>query len=216
MKTKGKVKNTIKDDYASGKLLIDIYTANHFDQTALEINRSGRLSGRQYLNAFQVFGLVLLMIGGVVYLFRRIPLGGSYINSGQFQQAFLPCGGSIVVFILVLLLYALGGRIGLERYLAKTPQDLLRKMLVVVDIFLGQVEAFEGMVSRGTEIETTYIKKEGGFREPQKTTRYFYKSDGEAFRVSEEGYAAFPSKPRMCRLYYLPTSKVIVNLEFIY
>lgn len=204
-----------KGDPSPGGITHKISSANHFDPRALERNRSGRLSGGQYLNAFRVIGLFILMLAGAIYLFINIAAGGKSINDGQFQQALLPCGSSIAVFALVLWLYSLGDRIGIQRYMARSPLDLLWKSLVVVDILLGKVDHYEGVVSREKEVETEYQKNSSGFSEPRRTTRYFYRGGGNDFRVSEEGYSAFSSKSRRCRLYYLPTSKVIVNLEVL-
>ena len=197
----------------SGKL--SLYESNHFDEGGLDINRAGRLSARQLLNAVQVLALVLIMAIGAGFTIWYIPKGFGFINAGQFQQAFIPCGSSVAGLGFVLYLYYLGSKIGIDRYFAKSPMDLLQKMLVVVDIILGRVEMFEGRVARGTEVETTYEKKSDGMMEPRRTTRYFYYGGDIAFRVPSEGYEAFPSKAQNCRLYYLPSSKVIVNLEFI-
>jgi hypothetical protein len=193
----------------------NIYEANHFDEAGLESNRAGRLSASQTLNAFQVIGLLILMIIAAGFAIGYISRGAALINSGKFQQAFLPCGSSIVGFALVLFLSNAGGRIGMDRYLAKSPVDLIQKMLSVVDIIFGKVEVFEGSVSRGTEVETTYVKKSDGFTEPRRTTRYFYYGGKTAYRVSQDGYESFPGQTQKCRLYYLPSSGIIVNIEFI-
>lgn len=204
-----------KPESGADAIALKIAAANHFDIPSLESNRRGRLSGSQVVNALQVIGIFLVMTAGAVYLFINIAAGGELINAGQFRQAFLPCGSSLVVLIAIGGIYVLGEKVGIERYMAKSPLDLLRKILVAVDLLLGKVEQLEGMAARSTEIETSTHRKDDGFTETRKTTRYFYKVEGILFRVSEGGYSAFPPKAQKCRLYYLPSSLTIVNLEVL-
>ncbi len=211
---------------ARESITISICEANHFDIEGFEKNRTGRLSSRQTLNILEVVGIALSVCILVGWLVLTLPTG-TYIKSGDLIKAIIPCGSTIAGFLLVLGLIYLGTRIGLERYNISSPRELPIRLLVVVDLLLGRVKIFEGRVSRKMT-ETTRRASSSG-----KTINYafFYQpletdtplpgggQPGDkglcAFRVSEEGYNAFTVHPQQCRLYYLPLSKVIVNLEIL-
>ncbi len=207
-----------------------IAEANHFDYEALAGNRSGRLDFSQVFNALQVIGIVFIMLVALVWLMVNLPSGVTYLNSGEYQQALLPCGSSIVGIILMLGLFLLGKKISFERYSVKNIFELPRRLLLIFDLLRGRVEIFEGLVSRDEVITTYESSTSQSFSKRQTRHTYFYltakdvstKPEGvfsftvkDAFKVSEEGYDVFPANPQNCRLYYLPLSKVIVNLEVL-
>ena len=188
---------------------------NSFDYAALEINSSERLSFGQILNAVQVIVICSFVLVAAIWLFVNVP---AVFNSDKFINSALACGNSILGAVGLFGLGAWGLKIGFQRYLPDNFLGFLQRLLLGIDLLIGHVEVYEGAVSKDEEMSTrqrTDYTSSIHKTETVRNSSYFYRTEREKFRVSQDAFSAFPSEPINCRLYYLPLSRVMVNLEVL-
>ena len=184
-------------------------SANRFDHNALETNRAGRVSFSQVLNVVQFAGYILLLIVGLI---MALVTGAGTNNDGystnNFTQSVFSCVIGFATIAFLIWVYIQGGKLGAERYRPRDILELPGKFLIPVDLLRGRVEIFEGTVERST---ASTPRSPFGLRRKL----HLYVTETDSFCVTGQGYEAFPSEPRNCRVYYLPLSRVIVNLELL-
>lgn len=188
---------------------------NCFDYAALETNRSERLSFSQILNAVQVIAICFFVLAAVIWLFVNVPV---VFNSDKFINGALACGNSVLGAVVLFGLGFWGLKVGFQRYLPDNFLAFLQRLLLGINLLVGRVEVYEGMVSKKEEVST---RKQTDYTssihktETVRNSSYFYRTESGKFRVSQDAYSAFPFEPINCRLYYLPLSRVMVNLEAV-
>ncbi len=191
---------------------------NKFDYDALEQNRAGQLAFSQVLNGVQVIAICLLVIAAAIWLIMNVPAAlENLFQTGLFLDGALACFNSILGVAVLFGLAMWGLKIGFQRYIPENVLVFLQRLLIGVDLLLGRVEKYEGQVSKDeAETITTQRNSDGsGPTRTEYTSSYFYLTGHDQFRVSRDAYEAFPSTPITCRLYYLPLSKVMVNIEVL-
>ena len=182
---------------------------NGFDRNALGSNRQGRISFQQVLNALKATSLLPLIIIAAFWVSMSGATSQGYMSnsSRNLLDAVVSCLNFTLSIVFAFWLYGQARKIGLARYMPADFFDLPRKFLIIIDLIRGQVDAFDGLVERYKSAPRSFIP---GVRES-----YFYAISDAMFRVPEKGYEAFPAEAQSCKLYYLPLSKVIVNLEIV-
>lgn len=206
----------LKEQLSPQELTKNLVIANGLDTDALEANIAGRVSLSQIWNYIKFILMVPLWVIGIGMLY----VGGTRSNIRDPQRlttyeqmhhnSFSFFMGSILMFIvavvLLIWLFKQWGRGGFERYLPQDIFQLPQKLLTLVDLLIGRVEMVEGLVTRQLEKFSTPLSR-------RQSPVYFYMINDELFRVPPKGYDQFPELPKPCRIYYLPKSKVLVNLE---
>ncbi len=204
---------------AGNDLTIKLARVNRLDLDALTTNRDGRLSPKQIGAILGSLVLELLFYVGIIGFVIAVIAGFSAPNFRNPAAMVEPCGIVIVLVVLVGLLYYFGRRVGADKY-DRSPWTM---GLVIPDVLLGRVKSVEGMTSAEKQVSYTRNRrqyKEMGVENPTvgemrgaSSARYFYSVLDEMINVGEAGYEAFPKTSIKCRVYYLPLSKMLVNLE---
>ncbi len=221
---KKKVKKHEEDDDAievhlsPQELTQNLVTVNGLNANALEKNKAGRITLSQIWNYIKsvlmipLWGISLgmLYIGGNRSRYDDMERLTTYQQANRNSFSFFM--GSIlmviVAVILIIWLFKQTLRGGFVRYY---PQDFLQvpqKLLALIDVLVGRVEMFHGTTVRHSDKFPAYLGR-------RQNTVYFYMIENELFRVTSEGYTQFPDAPQQCRIYYLPMSKVLVNMEVL-
>lgn len=201
-----------------------IAQANVFDLSALERNRMGRLSVSQFFVSLAVVGNAVFNVAGFFMLNYFIPVGFMSLRSNSFLKAAACFGVSIAVIAIFLWKGKKGASIGFDRYDIKDITQFPLKSLLIIDLLLWRVAEYRGSVSSD---KATGIVRTKDYRDPDNLTRvnpfseeqtvnyYSYKAGRDKFPVSFEAYKALQGKLQDCRLYYLPLSKIMINMEVL-
>jgi hypothetical protein len=139
--------------------------------------------------------------------FSAVQNGFSSADAGNLVK------GGILLAVGLLFLVPIGSlingtkRTGADKYL--TERRLGQLFLMPIDLVRGRVANVEGSTTaRVTEIT------QGTGAEPSDTRYYYsYRVGATDFEVSEEGYKTLPTWGAQCRVYYLPLSKALLNIE---
>ena len=205
------------------ELTFKLAQANVFDLNALETNRRGKLSTSQFLVSLAAVGSFIFNVAGILFLFNFVPVGFMLI-SHDLLRAIGYLGIAVVVIVIFWWKGKYGKSIGFDRYDIKDIRYIPLKSLLVIDLLLWRVAEYHGPVSQD---KSTGIIRTRDHRDPnnpgrvdpfaeEKTINYYaYKADKNKFPVSVEAYKALPGKLQDCRLYYLPLSKIMVNMEVL-
>jgi hypothetical protein len=210
------------------ELTLKIAQANAFDPHALEANRRGRFSSNQILVSLAAVGSFIFTIVGVYLLFTFIPVGLIFLTSNSPLKAVIPFGISICIIVIFWWRGKKGRSIGFDRYAVKEMRHIPLKSLLVIDLLLRRVAEYRGPVSHDKSTGLFDMRRRdennperrvhsGADSSPDyvRVNYYSYKADQEIFPVSFEAYSALPGKVQDCRLYYLPLSKIMVNMEIL-
>lgn len=201
-----------------------IAQANVFDLNSLEANRSGWLSRKQLLVSVAAVGSFLFSVAGFFALNYFVVVGFVSLFSHSPLKVVISLGVSVAIIAIFWWKGKKGGAIGLDRYAIKDLGQIPLKCLLVVDLLRGRVSEYRGPVSHHTStgIVRTNERRDwdnpgwvNPFAEEHTIHYYAYKAGREVFPVSVEAYEALQGKPQDCRLYYLPLSKIMVNMEVL-
>ena len=196
-----------------------VITANQFVADSIESNRLGRLSPRQFLEGWKTILFFASLTVGLISLIATASLGFGSIKSHNYLASILPCTGTILVFLFVAWLMQKVKTSSMERYWGDNPFLFVRRLLLPLDLLMGRVSQIEGNVTASTR-ETPATKSTGGIRDEidhsrAPSTYQYYQIEGREFATTSAGYSEFPPFPMQCRIYYLPLSSVMVNLEIM-
>ncbi len=198
--------------FAPNELSQRLALANRLDLGALTTNRDGHLSLNQISTILGGIAVEVLFYVGLVAMLGAAALGFVSLNSQAWLGAIVPCGAAILLMVMTGLAFNYSKRIGADRY-DRAPWTI---GLVILDVLLGRVQSAGGMTSRRMEVYESRSRR----YESRRTTdtgmtrySYSYDVDGNSVNVSEAGYNAFPEATLNCQLYYLPLSKMLVNLQ---
>lgn len=205
------------------ELTLKIARANVFDINALEANRRGRLSTSQFLVSLAAVGSFIFNIAGIFYLFNFVPVGYMLMPHAPLRAISYWC-----VAVIVIAIFGWKGKygksIGFDRYDIKNIQYIPLKGLLVIDLLLWRIAEYHGPVSHDKSTGIIYVREHRDpdnpgrvdpFADKQTINYYAYKAGDIKFPVSFEAHKALPGKVPDCRLYYLPLSKIMVNMEVL-
>jgi hypothetical protein len=161
------------------------------NESALETNRSGRLTPSQMFSFFP-----MILMGGVFFL-----MGSGFAFAtiySLFQQTSM--AGALMSIItfggLSLALLWVGYLVAGKR---------------IIDIVIGQVRYVDGSGTRGNyhsrNTSSTYHSSGG--------TTYLYVVGETQFQISRKLYNSLPDWAKKVRAYYAPLSKALVNVEVL-
>jgi Cytochrome oxidase complex assembly protein 1 len=196
----------------------ELARANKLSLDSLDANHAGHLSSQQMKVVLETFGFALVL--PVVFLGLIVACGAGFFalqhgfsdqNTGDLAQ------GGVLLVIGALLLIGVGllinqiKRTGTDKYLSQ--RRIFQLFLMPIDLIRGQVASVEG--STTPEVATITQRERGNIDyDPTATHHYYsYRVAGTEFEVSEESYNAFPKSGVRCRIYYLPLSKALLNVE---
>lgn len=195
-------------------LTLALARANVFSFDSLDANHAGHLSSQQMKVVLETFGFAILipvcflgMIGAGIVGFLSLQQGFSEQNVGSMVE------GVIFIIVAVMCLVGTGLLInrtksnGTDKYLS---ERRIRQLLQMpIDLVRGRVAMVEGStIPHVEEISTNDHDGTGN-------TNYYYSYSvaGTSFGVDYEGYRALPKWGAQCRVYYLPWSKAMLNIE---
>lgn len=222
--TKNSMEKAAQNRYTPDELTRKLAEVNKFDLNSLSANRQGRLSVNQFLVSLAVS--ISFIVNFVCYYFviRGVVSGWILISFGSTLQGIGWLAAAVTAVIVFWGKSKLGPRFGFERYAAKDLSYLPIKILVVIDMLRGRVEEYRGTVFREMSSGIVYTRdhrnpenpfKRDPFAEKQKIFYPEYNADNVKFPVSFEAYDALTVRIQDCRLYYLPLSMIMVNLEVV-
>ncbi len=207
------------------EIMLKVASANRFDTEALQTNREGRLTFSQFGQACKAILINLFFFASILALMVAVAIGFSAISSHEYPQAMLPCGGAVVMLFVTGWIFTKRTGLGVERYGAgEKLLTLFRRFLLPLDLILWRVSMLEGEVEKDKTVYTMAAgaRSSNSLRDPKdysatptRRYSYFYRIGDAGFTATEEGYNVFPDHPPKCRIYYLPLSKVMVNLEVL-
>lgn len=204
-------------------LTLKIAQANVFDLNALDANRRGRLSNSQFFVSLAAVGSFIFNVAGILYLFNFVPVGFMLISHAPLRGI-----GYLGIAVVVIAIFWWKGKygesIGFDRYDIKDIRYIPLKSLLVIDLLLWRIAEYHGPVShnkstgiirRRDQRDPNNPDRVDPFAEEQTINYYAYKAGDIKFPVSFEAHKALPGKLQDCRLYYLPLSKIMVNMEVL-
>lgn len=213
--------NTPSAPPSSLELTSILLSENGMDPDSLNENQCGRLSSIQFMDALKAIAFNIIIIAGVILLMLAVTVGFSAISGHDLFSALLPCTGAIVMLFVVAWIYSKRNS-GVERYGADSIPVFLQRLLLVLDLILWRVSKLEGNVIRDKREIKMSQDTDGSIRSHEdmsitapSRTIYVYRIGNKEFRTTEKGYGAFPDSPRLCRIYHLPLSEVMVNIEVL-
>lgn len=206
-----------KDTQSPSELTRKITRVNIFDATGLEANRAGRLSLNQFLVSLAAVGSFVFNIAGIYLLIRNFAVGTIYLRASDTPLKSIPM---YAVVLLVIAIFwwkgAKGKSIGFDRYEIKNIYELPSKGLLVVDLILWRVAEYQGPVMRYTDDSVYYTGTNSPAPDQHTVSHCYYRTTWDKFPVSKEAFDTLPAgKTQEYRLYYLPLSKIMVNLEAV-
>jgi len=194
---------------------LDVVKANRFDLNALATNRTGALAAGQKSRltirlASMAFSSIASVAFGVLWLYLAVIT----VPKQTIVNHWLALIIAVFLFLFGVIWIVDG-----VRNLVKDSFSLLR------DILSGEVAVAEGSARK--EYDSRHyaslwhrlfnsiwffsVDSRAQYLEAFKGT-HFYVLDGQRFIVSQKGYAALTEGPSY-RLYYVPRSKRLVNIE---
>jgi hypothetical protein len=199
-------------DLPPAALMHNISTANQFDFDALEANRSGRLVFSQFVQAGKAIVYNLVFAVSLIILVGAVAIGFPAISSHDYASAFLPCSGAVVMLFVTGWIFTRRSGLGVERYgTGGNFLTFLHRLLLPIDLILWRVSRLEGEV----ETDQRYTTSGDNTNSDIRRYTYVYRIGEKEFTTNEEGYNVFPDHPQKCRIFYLPLSGVMVNLEVL-
>ncbi|MGB8645855.1 MAG: cytochrome c oxidase assembly factor Coa1 family protein [Anaerolineae bacterium] len=191
----------------------NLVRANKFDADALDANRQGKLSAKQGWNMTETLGLAFAILFVVLGLLLACSIGFGSLNAGNWGAAAVPLAIGVALIAGIGVLFNLAKRTGADKYLTNRRDTLPRLFFLAIDLIRGQVACVEGGVTRSYQRREDSTRSQDGSTDTFLIDLYAYSAGGKEFYVEEAGYKAFPEWEQQCRLYYLPMSKGLVNIE---
>jgi hypothetical protein len=196
---------------------LDVVKANRFDSNALATNRAGALAaGQKSRLTIRLASMAFSSIASVAFGIFWIYLAVIAVPKQTIVNHWLA-----VIFAVFSLIFGVIWIVDGVRNLIRDSVSLLR------DILSGEVAVAEGPARR--EYDSRHyaslwhrlfnsiwffsVDRRAQYLEAFKGT-HFYVLDGQRFIVSQKGYAALTEGPSY-RLYYVPRSKRLVNIETV-
>jgi hypothetical protein len=196
---------------------LDVVEANRFDPNALATNRARALAaGQKSRLTIRLASMAFSSIASVAFGILWLYLAMITVPKQTIVNHWLALIIAVFLFLFGVIWIVDG-----VRNLIKDSSSLLR------DILSGEVVVAEGPVCR--EYDSRHyaslwhrlfnsiwffsVDQRAQYLEAFKGT-HFYVLDGQRFIVSQKGYAALTEGPSY-RLYYVPRSKRLVNIELL-
>ena len=196
---------------------LDVVEANRFDPSALAVNRAGALAASQKTRlTVRLVSMAFSSIASVAFGILWLYLAVIAVPKQTIVDHWLGLIIAVLSFLLGVIWIVDGAR-----NLVKDSFSLLR------DILGGEVVMAEGPARKEYDdhhyaslwhrlfnsIWFFSVDQRVQHIEAFKGT-HFYALDGQRFIVSQKGYAALAEGPSY-RLYYVPRSKRLVNIEAV-
>ncbi len=189
--------------------------ANKFDPAGLEANREGKISANQQRTIMEALGLGMALLFAIPGLVLACGIGFNSLNAENWLGAAIPIAIGVVLFGGIGYLILLTKRTGTDKYLTNRRDALPRLLLMGIDLIRSNVASAEGPVMPTHDVRETESRSDNGSTSTSRVDLYAYRVGGQEFYVEEEGYNAFSAPGLNCRLYYLPMSKALVNIEVL-